>query len=469
MFYACSDSISRKLESLNESKMDKDTVISVENVSKKYCKSLKRSMFYGAIDIGKNMLGLSSRSDQLRKDEFWALKDISFEVKKGETLGIIGPNGSGKTTLLKLINGIFWPDKGKITIRGRVGALIELGAGFHPLLTGRENVYINAAILGMTKKEVDEKFNEIIEFADIGDFIDTPVKYYSSGMLVKLGFSVAIHSNPDIILVDEVLAVGDIQFQAKCFSKIREFKENGKSIVLVSHDMSTIQKHTGKVILLHKGSIQSINAPVNVINTYIVLMSGKADKESSGKRPWKIDEDSEQDNTYFIPDAQIQEDLCPKRANYNRNEFRYGNGFARIVDFHILNLRGEEITAVRSRDSILFRIEIKGYRLVEKPILGITVKTIDGIELYGINTLYADVEVPRLTHERKIVAEYKVNINLQPGHYFLSAGVAEITSEGIIPVDRRYDLVHIEVLPSDRSFGMVNLGTEIKILSEDLS
>lgn len=173
--------------------MDKDVAIKVDNVSKKYCKSLKRSMLYGVKDIARNTFGLSSHSDKLRKDEFWAVDDVSFEVKKGETLGIIGPNGSGKTTMLKMLNGIFWPDKGKITLKGKVGALIEVGAGFHPLLTGRENIYINAAILGMTKEEVDKKFDEIVEFADIGDFLDVPVKHYSSGMYVRLGFSVAVH------------------------------------------------------------------------------------------------------------------------------------------------------------------------------------------------------------------------------------------------------------------------------------
>jgi lipopolysaccharide transport system ATP-binding protein len=184
--------------------MNDEVAIKVDHISKKYCKSLKRSMLYGVTDIGRNTLGLSSHSEKLRRSEFWAVDDVSFEVKKGETLGLIGPNGSGKTTLLKMLNGIFWPDKGKITINGRVGALIEVGAGFHPMLTGRENVYINAAILGMTKK-VDEKFDAIIEFADIGDFIDAPVKFYSSGMFVRLGFAVAVHYEPDILLVDEGL------------------------------------------------------------------------------------------------------------------------------------------------------------------------------------------------------------------------------------------------------------------------
>jgi len=239
-----------------------EIAIKVEHVSKKYCKSLKQSMFYGVQDIGKNMIGLSSRSHRLRKNEFWAVDDISFELKRGETLGIIGPNGAGKTTLLKMLNGIFWPDKGKITVRGRVGALIEVGSGFHPLLTGRENVYINAAILGMTKKEVDEKFDDIVEFADIGDFLDTPVKFYSSGMFVRLGFSIAVHCEPDILLVDEVLAVGDVGFQAKCFNRIGELKKQGTAIIYITHNMHQLSTFTNRAILFNHG-IMSVDDDVN--------------------------------------------------------------------------------------------------------------------------------------------------------------------------------------------------------------
>lgn len=210
-------------------------------------------MFYGVKDIGKNILGLSSHSENLRKDEFWALDSLSFEVKKGETLGIVGPNGSGKTTLLKLLNGIFWPDKGNVAIRGKVGALIEVGAGFHPLLTGRDNVYLNAAILGMTKQEVDEKFEAIVEFADIGDFINAPVKFYSSGMYVRLGFAVAVHCDPDILLVDEVLAVGDAQFIEKCSNRINTLLARGMTLVLVSHNQHLVSTLCSRAIVINKG------------------------------------------------------------------------------------------------------------------------------------------------------------------------------------------------------------------------
>ncbi len=235
--------------------MSDDIVVRATNVSKKFCRSLKHVMLYGAKDIGRNIVGLSSRSEILRDGEFWAVDNVSFELRRGETLGIIGPNGSGKSTLLKMLNGIFMPDKGKIEIKGRVGALIEVGAGFHPMLSGRENVYINGAILGMSKKEIDKKFDEIVAFADIGDFIDAPVKHYSSGMYARLGFAVAAHVEPEILLVDEVLSVGDYKFQQKALNKILKLGEEGVATILVTHALHTVRFMCLRAICLYKGEM----------------------------------------------------------------------------------------------------------------------------------------------------------------------------------------------------------------------
>jgi lipopolysaccharide transport system ATP-binding protein len=225
----------------------------VEDAGKKFCKSLRRSLLYGMSDIARNLAGLSSRPGKLRKDEFWAVDGVRFELRHGETLGIIGPNGAGKSTLLKMLNGIFWPDKGKITVRGKVGALIEVGAGFHPLLTGRENIFVNGAILGMTRREIAAKFDRIVEFAGIGDFLDSPVKSYSSGMFVRLGFAIAVHSEPEILLIDEVLAVGDKGFQGKCFNAIGKLKKTGTATILVSHNTHQIENFADRILLLKKG------------------------------------------------------------------------------------------------------------------------------------------------------------------------------------------------------------------------
>lgn len=232
-------------------------MIEVENVSKKFCRDLKRSLWYGLKDIGKEMLGQKHTGQStLRKHEFWALDDINFKLKRGERLGLIGRNGAGKTTLLRLLNGLIKPNSGKITIYGRIGALIALGAGFNPILTGRENIYINGSVLGLTKKEVDKKLDQIIEFAEIEDFIDTPVQNYSSGMQVKLGFSVAaILLEPDILLLDEVLAVGDVGFQLKCFELLGELKANNTSIILISHNLHQISTFCDNLIVLHRGRI----------------------------------------------------------------------------------------------------------------------------------------------------------------------------------------------------------------------
>jgi len=233
--------------------MSNDTVVKVENLSKKFCRNLRRSMFYGSVDVIKSMLGMNIETNTLRKDEFWAVDNVSFELKRRKSIGLIGVNGSGKSTLLRLLNGIYQPDKGRIELRGRIGALISVGAGFHPLMTGRENIYLNGAILGMSKTEIDKKFDEIVDFAEIGEFLDAPVKTYSSGMYVRLGFAIAVQAEPDILLVDEVLAVGDANFQKKCFDRILDIRKNGTSIIFVSHSVSAVERLCTECILMKHG------------------------------------------------------------------------------------------------------------------------------------------------------------------------------------------------------------------------
>ena len=248
--------------------MEKDVVIKVEGLHKKFCRNLRRSMFYGVLDVMRDMFGIARDRGKLRKSEFFALEDINFELKKGEALGIIGQNGSGKTTLLRIINGIFPPDRGKISVCGRMGALIAVGAGFHPHMTGKENIYLNGTILGMSRKEIDEKLQKIIDFADIGEFIDAPVSTYSSGMTVRLGFSIAIHSNPDILIADEILAVGDLSFALKCYRKISEYREKGGSIILVSHGMQLIRNTCQKALWIDVGKVITYDQAQKVCDKY---------------------------------------------------------------------------------------------------------------------------------------------------------------------------------------------------------
>ncbi len=231
-------------------------VVSVENISKKFCRGLKRGMMYTLQDVGRDLVGRTTPEPTLRPEEFWAVRDLGFELRQGESLGLLGTNGAGKSTLLKMLNGIIRPDKGKITLRGRVGALIEVGAGFHPMLTGLENIYVNGAILGMTKRELDSKLDSIIAFSGLSsEILDAPVKTYSSGMYVRLGFAVAIHSEPDILLVDEVLAVGDSAFRIKCSEWIAGFLKRQGTLILVSHYLPSIRETCSKVIYMKGGEV----------------------------------------------------------------------------------------------------------------------------------------------------------------------------------------------------------------------
>lgn len=244
------------MNELEDNHTNKEILVSVEGVSKKFCKDLKTSLRYGLIDSVKAVLPLKQTNIQkLRPNEFWAVNDISFTLKRGECIGLIGHNGAGKSTLLKIINGLINPDDGKITIKGKVGALIELGAGFNPILTGRENIYNNAAVLGFSRKEVDEKIDSIIAFSEIEDFIDMPLQNYSSGMKVRLGFAVAAHLEPDVLIVDEVLAVGDLGFVLKCFQKIDQILPN-TAMIFVSHNMPMVSRICNQVILMDHGIVK---------------------------------------------------------------------------------------------------------------------------------------------------------------------------------------------------------------------
>jgi len=270
--------------------LDEGALVKVEGVSKKFCRSLKKSLWYGVQDLGREMTGKrNSGEEALRKDEFWAVKDVSFELKRGECIGIIGHNGAGKSTLLKVLNGLIKPDQGKVTMRGRVGALIELGAGFNPILTGRENIYINGQVLGFSRQEIHKKFDEIVEFAEIEEFIDMPVQNYSSGMRVRLGFSVAAQMEPDVLILDEVLAVGDIGFQIKCLNRIHELLQK-TAFIFVSHSMPAVARVCSLGMLMDKGCSafvsldisQVIDAYHNAFNTgaTVVMGSGEAEIQS---------------------------------------------------------------------------------------------------------------------------------------------------------------------------------------------
>ena len=253
----------------NEGRHDDDVILSVNGVSKKFCRNLKRSLFYGVQDIARELMGLRGRRmDTLRPKEFWALKDISFELRRGEALGLVGKNGSGKSTLLRIIAGLIKPDTGYVEVRGRVVLLIALGAGFSPILTGRENIYANMAILGLTTQEINQRFDAVVEFAEIGEAIDAPVLSYSSGMAARLGFACAIHTEPEVLLIDEVLAVGDINFREKCHRQLQELRRKGTTFVLVSHNNHELSNVCETALYLSKGKLLASGSTFSVLEEY---------------------------------------------------------------------------------------------------------------------------------------------------------------------------------------------------------
>jgi len=255
--------------------MHSDELIRVEGVSKKFCRDFKRSLRYGVADLGRELVG-RPRTDQLREAEFWAVQDVSFSLRRGECLGLLGHNGAGKTTMLRMLNGLIKPDKGRIEMRGRVGALIALGAGFDPVLSGRENVYVNASVLGLTAKEIDRRFDEIVAFADIADFIDMPLQSYSSGMAARLGFAVAVAVEPDILLVDEVLAVGDHAFRLKAQRAMRQALDRGTTVVIVSHNLHDVSGSATRCIWMDHGRIRMDGDTASVSSEYLHAQTAAA-------------------------------------------------------------------------------------------------------------------------------------------------------------------------------------------------
>lgn len=247
----------------------KDVVVSVDGVSKKFCRDLKQALFYGLRDMTAEVLGLRGETnDQLRKNEFWALQDVSFTLKKGEAIALIGRNGSGKSTLLRIIAGLIKPDTGTITVNGQIAPLIALGAGFNPILTGRENIYANMSVLGLTKQQISERFDAVVDFSEVGEAIDAPVQSYSSGMAARLGFSCAIHTEPDILIIDEVLAVGDVQFRTKCYRRLGELRRKGIAFVLVSHNTNSVLSLCDSAVYLREGVVQSEGKTFEVMRSY---------------------------------------------------------------------------------------------------------------------------------------------------------------------------------------------------------
>jgi lipopolysaccharide transport system ATP-binding protein len=445
--------------------MSKDIAISVKNLSKCYeiYSSPSSRLKQFIVPRLRHLLGKKT-ANYYR--EFWALKDISFEVKRGETVGIIGSNGSGKSTLLQMICGTLTPTTGTVQTYGRVAALLELGAGFNPEFTGRENVYLNATVLGLSIEEIDARFDAIAAFADIGEFIDQPVKTYSSGMSVRLAFAVQSQIDPDIFIVDEALSVGDAKFQAKCFDRLRQLKENGTCILLVTHSSEQIVSHCTQAILLSKGVQLEAGKPKDVVNRYLDLLFGKekatiasADAvnvvaEANVRLPSKPDD-------YQLS---VTNDSFSSRPGYNPHEYRWGDGTATILDYFFAADGEHYPSAVSTGQSITLAVAVKLLKDFHRPILGITIKTKEGVTVYGANTETLGCnefsDACDMGAVIQVITEF--NCNLAAGDYFISLGLASKHGEEVIPHDRRYDSIHLQVRLNDQFFGLANLGFTMK-------
>jgi lipopolysaccharide transport system ATP-binding protein len=357
-----------------------------------------------------------------------------------------------------MICGTLTPTLGQIQTNGRVAALLELGSGFNPEFTGRENVYLNGSVLGLSREEVDARFDSIAAFADIGSFLDQPVKNYSSGMGVRLAFAVQAQIDPDILIVDEALAVGDARFQAKCFDRLRQLKENGTSILLVTHSGEQVVTHCSRALLLDSSELKMVGEPRKVVNHYMDLLFGRESKNKTNEKFERTQKDAvELGEPVFALSTDAE--LYHTRAHYNFNEYRWGDGAATILDFDIRSDGKQFSSASDSSSTITIDVSIRFNETIVAPILGFTIKTKEGVTIYGSNSALLGCATFESSGEAGDVvsARLKFENSLASGDYFISIGVASKKGEEVVPHDRRYDSIHLTVTPTTHLFGLVDL------------
>ena len=401
------------------------------------------------VDRLKESLGLSRKK---KYKEHYALRDVSFTVEKGETVGIIGTNGSGKSTILKIITGVLNPTGGEVQVNGRISALLELGAGFNMEYSGIENIYLNGTMIGFSREEIDAKLDEILKFADIGDFVYQPVKTYSSGMFVRLAFAVAINIEPEILIVDEALSVGDVFFQAKCYRKFEEFKKQGKTILIVSHDLGSISKYCDRVVLLNQGVKMAEGNPKEMVDLYKRLLVGQA--EDPQEETLETQE----------PAESISEDEQWKRPYpLNPEKLEYGGGEAKIIDFTILDDRGLPGNTITKGSSFLIKMKVKFFSPVTEPIFAYTFKNIQGTEITGTNTMYEKADVPARNPGDEVIVSFQQEMNLQGGEYLLSLGCTGYQNGEFCVFHRLYDICNVTVISSKNTVGFFDMNSKVEV------
>lgn len=382
--------------------------------------------------------------------EFAALRDISFTIGKGEMLGIIGRNGAGKSTLLKIITGVLTPTSGQIEVNGKISALLELGAGFNPEYTGMENIYLNGTMMGFTHEEMEQKIDDIVTFADIGEFINQPVKTYSSGMFARLAFAVAINVEPDILIVDEALSVGDVFFQTKCYKRLDDLKDAGKTILFVTHDMSSIMKYCNRAIVINDGVIAAEGKPKDMVDIFKKIQVGQFNKE--------------QDETPEIKVTQVNSGANWKDYMLiNPNFQEYGDKRATIIDFGIFDDQGNVTDTIYKMSDFTIKMKIQFHEKIENPIFAFSIKNTKGLELTGTNTIIEQVDTGIVQKGQIVQISFTQRMILQGGQNLLQLGCTGYEGDNLAVYHRLYDICCMNIISDKTTVGYCDLDSTVEL------
>ena len=435
--------------------MDKDTAIEVKNLTKIY------KLYDKPMDRLKDSLGLARKN---KYKEHLALNNVSLTVKKGETVGIIGTNGSGKSTILKIITGVLSPSSGEVNVDGHISALLELGAGFNMEYNGIDNIYLNGMMIGFSEEEITKRLDAILEFADIGDYVYQPVKTYSSGMFVRLAFAVAINIDPEILIVDEALSVGDVFFQAKCYHKFEEFKKQGKTILFVSHDLSSISKYCDRAVLLNQGVLLGEGTPKKMIDIYKQVLVGQYPLPTAGDTQNLLDDEQireaaakasdKADNKVKSdkPDAKAAAD-----AATNPDTLEYGDGAATIEEYYVTDDRGTRTNSIIKGSEFTVHMKVRFKENVAAPIFAFTFKNIMGIEITGTNSMVEKAFLEPVSAGEVKEISFTQKMNLQGGEYLISFGVTGFEQNDFTVYHRLYDALNITVVSDKNTVGYYDM------------
>lgn len=425
--------------------------IRVKDVTKLY------KLYDRNIDRLRDSLGFGSG----KYKEHYALRNLSFDINKGECIGIIGTNGAGKSTILKIITGVLTPTSGEVEIDGRVSALLELGAGFNMEYTGIENVYLNGTMMGFSKEEIDSRLQSILDFADIGEFVNQPVKSYSSGMFVRLAFAVAINIDPEILIVDEALSVGDVFFQAKCYKKFEEFKEAGKTIVFVSHDLSSIQKYCDKAILLDKGKKIGEGKPFQIIDLYKKAMVGMLDDDDTPqKNPG--DETSSKSESKSERESESS-GLMKDKLQLNPDLQEYGDRLIEIIDFAVVDGSGKITGTLMKGEEFTVKVKIRTNIPTSDPIVAVTIKDTKGTDISGTNTMFEGVNLGNMSPGDERTVSFTQNADMQGGQYILSLGCTRYENNDFRVYHRMYDVCSLAIVSAKNTVGFYDMNSVITV------